>query len=62
MTNNLKELREHSQYSIADIASKLGVTTQTIYNWEKSEPVPNKATLFLLADIFKVKPEDIIAK
>ena len=39
---NLRELREERDMTREDLASKLGVSTQTIYRWETKETKPHK--------------------
>ena len=59
MKNNIKQLRQEKNISVEEIAYKLNVTAQTVYNWEIGRNKPNKATLVLLSVILGVKEEDI---
>ena len=42
------QFRKVKGWSIADMASALGVTSMSIYNWEKGKSIPS-ATIMLLA-------------
>lgn len=58
----LKEAREKARLSTADVASYLHVSTQSIYNWETGKRKPNKATIHMLAELYKVSEEKLITK
>ena len=48
----LKELREKENYTQTYLAKKMGVTSQTILNWENEIYEPNIKQLIFLADLF----------
>ena len=50
----LRELRNKSGLTQKKIASKLGVSSQTILNWENGIHEPNTNQLIQLADMFNV--------
>ena len=51
---NLKDIRIKNKYNQEDIAEQLGVTKQTISNWEKGKRTPDIDSLVKLADIYQV--------
>ena len=59
MKNNIKQIRERKKISYEEIAFKLGVTTQTVYNWEQGKHIPNKVTREALADLLDEKVTNI---
>lgn len=58
----LKELRNKSGYTQKKIASKLGVSGQTILNWENGIHEPNINQLIQLADLFNVTVDYLIER
>ena len=56
----LKELREKENYTQIALAEKLGVTSQTILNWENGIYEPNISQLCKLADIFDVSIDYLV--
>lgn len=59
MTNKVYELRKLNKMTQDDLASKLGVTRQTIISIEKGKYVASLQLALKMASIFKVKVEDI---
>ena len=51
---NLKDIRIKNKYNQEDIAEQLGVTKQTISNWEKGKRTPDINSLIKLANIYQV--------
>ncbi len=59
MTNRVYELRKLNKMTQDDLASKLGVTRQTIISIEKGKYVASLQLALKMAIIFNVKVEDI---
>lgn len=59
MTNKVYELRKLNKMTQDDLASKLGVTRQTIISIEKGKYVASLQLALKMAIIFNVKVEDI---
>lgn len=55
----IRELRQERGWTQLDLASKLGVTPSSVYNWEKGNWGPRAAQLRQLATVFGV-PMDVI--
>ena len=58
----LRELRNKSGLTQNDIASKLGVSGQTILNWENGIYEPKINQLIELADLFNVTVDYLIER
>ena len=56
---NLKRLRSKTKYSNQDIADLLGVDRNTYANWENETTDVKSQFIPQLADIFKVKIQDL---
>ncbi|CAI7727659.1 MULTISPECIES: helix-turn-helix domain-containing protein [Bacteria] len=56
----LKILREKNGLTRDDLASKLFVTKQAVYKWEKGMNYPDINNLMKIADIFGVKVDDLL--
>lgn len=56
----LKQIREEKGYSVQDLADKIGVTRQTVYNYEKegfaSATLGNMMKLF---EVLEIELKDI---
>lgn len=61
MQNRLKELRARHKLTQDDLASKAGVSRQTIIAIENERYDPSLSLAFRLAKIFKCKVEDLFA-
>jgi len=59
MLNRLRELRGLESWSQGDLAEKLGVSRQTIHSIESGKYDPSLPLAFAIADLFKLKIEDI---
>lgn len=57
---NLKNIRVENNITVEELAKQLGVSRQTVYNWEYGIKKPSKKNLKKMADIFNVKEEAII--
>ena len=57
---NLKDIRIKNKYNQEDIAEQLGVTKQTISNWEKGKRTPDIDSLVKLANIYQVTLDSLI--
>lgn len=55
----IRELREEQGWSPVDLASKLGVSLATIYNWESRKYEPRASELRNLALLFGIAMDDI---
>lgn len=49
--DKLKSARELKNWSVDDLAEKMGVTRQTVYDWESGKSEPRKAKLDKLRGI-----------
>ena len=58
----LRELRNKSGFTQNEIASKLGVSGQTILNWENGIYEPKINQLIQLADLFNVTVDYLIER
>ncbi|HQT44686.1 MAG TPA: helix-turn-helix transcriptional regulator [Candidatus Micrarchaeota archaeon] len=59
MENKLRELRARHRLTQDDLATKTGVTRQTIIAIENGKYLPSLALAFALAKTFKCRIEDI---
>ncbi len=59
MENKLRELRARHRLTQDDLATKAGVTRQTIIAIESGKYLPSLGLAFSLARVFKCKIEDI---
>lgn len=50
---NIEKQRKKLNISIEELAAQMGVSSQTIRNWESKRIKPSKASLILLKDILK---------
>ena len=58
----LKELRKKVGISQAELGSKLGVTGQTVLNWESGLYEPKIEYLIILADFFNVTIDYLVER
>ena len=58
----LRELRNNSGLTQSELANKLGVSGQTILNWENGIHEPNINHLIQLADLFDVSVDYLIER
>ena len=54
----LRSLRQQKGLSIMDVAEKVGVQRQTVYQWERGETLPTLGKLVLLESVYG---DDLIA-
>jgi transcriptional regulator with XRE-family HTH domain len=56
--DKIKRLREEHKYTQSDLASRLGISTRTIYNYEKGKLFPKDIKVFKgLTEIFNVSTD-----
>ena len=48
----LRSLRQQKGLSIKDVAEKVGVQRQTVYQWERGETLPTLRKLVLLESVY----------
>lgn len=48
----LKSLRQQKGLSIMEVAEKVGVHRQTVYQWERGETLPTLGKLVLLESVY----------
>lgn len=60
MVHNLLKLRKKNKLSQEEIAIKLNVSRQTIFNWEKGESVPNLQQAKKLSNIFNISLDELV--
>lgn len=48
----LRSLRQQKGLSIMDVAEKVGVQRQTVYQWERGETLPTLGNLVLLESVY----------
>ena len=61
-TERLRELRTQNNYSQQDLADKIGVTKQTISQYERGVRKPDMDTLTALCDVFNVSSDYLMGK
>ena len=59
MTNRLRELRASKAWSQGELASRLGVSRQTINAIETGKYDPSLELAFRIARLFRVRIEDV---
>jgi putative transcriptional regulator len=59
MINKVRVLRAENELTQEQLADKLGVTRQTVIAIESGRYLPSLPLAFKIADLFKVKIEDI---
>lgn len=58
---NIKNLQKQRGITVKDIQNVFGFTTpQAIYKWRQGDTLPTLDNILILADIFKVKIDDIL--
>ncbi len=53
----IRELREERKWSVANLAAKIGVSTEQVSHWETGTPPID--VIRRIADTFDIQPEDI---
>lgn len=56
----LKELRQQSKKTVAEVAAALGVAVQTVYSYEQGLRLINVAQIIPLAELYEVSEREII--
>ena len=59
---NIKELRIKSGYSQEQLSQKLGVTRQTLSNWESGKTIPNAMQLNEIAAFFRTDMDSLVSE
>ena len=60
----IKELRNRKNYTISFLCDNLGLSQQALHKWEQSSngTLPSLDNLVALAELYKVKLDDIIIR
>lgn len=58
--NRLKEIREEHHCTQKELASKLGVSRQSVSNWETGKTLPDILSLMRLSDIYQVSIDETV--
>ena len=58
MKLTLRGARVNAKKTVKEIAEKLGVTTQTVYNWEQGITQPKMQHTQQLAELYNIKVDD----
>lgn len=61
IANRLLELRKRHQLSQEELAAKIGVSRQAVSKWERAEACPDTDNLILLANLYQVSLDDMLA-
>ncbi|WP_425463264.1 helix-turn-helix transcriptional regulator [Macrococcus equipercicus] len=56
---SIKAWRTNANLTQQDVADILGVTKQTVINWEKSKTKPNGLIIYALAKLYKTEVDYI---
>jgi transcriptional regulator with XRE-family HTH domain len=56
----IKELRTNKGISVQQMADRLGVTRQAIYDWESARRQPTVKKIQQIAEILEVSPDEIL--
>ncbi len=59
---NIKDICREQGVSVEDIASVLGVSSQTIYSWFSSKKMPTVDHLIELADVLDVTVDELLVR
>ena len=62
MRNNLKELRKQKKVNIRQLALSIGVSRNTIYNWENSQSVISTVNVNKLMKFFECEFQDLFGE
>lgn len=60
MKTNLKKCRVDNGYTVAQVAAELGITPQSIYQFESGKKTPNIFRLTQLSKLYDVKIDELI--
>lgn len=56
----ISKLRKESDYTQAELASKLNVTHQAVSKWERGESIPDIDTLLNISELFDITIDDVL--
>lgn len=59
---NLKLLREAAGLTRTELAYKLGMSAQSVLNWEKGRGLPRASMLCKIADFFGVTIDQLVGR
>lgn len=62
LNEKIKELRLMNGYNQVELAKRLGLTKQTISNWENNNIQPSIEMLEALADLFSVSTDYLLGR
>ena len=57
---NLKALRVAARISQEEAAKQLGVTRQSLYNWESGKAFPGVEYIIAMTDMYNCNPSDMM--
>jgi putative transcriptional regulator len=60
MQITLKAARMNKQLTQRDAAAKIGVTSDTIGNWERGKSFPDAMQIKRIEEVYKVRYDDLI--
>lgn len=60
MQITLKAARMNKQLTQRDAAARIGVTSDTIGNWERGKSFPNAMQIKRIEEVYKVRYDDLI--
>ena len=58
--NKLKNARNEANFTQEDIAEKIGVSRQTISNWENNKSYPDIISIIKLSDIYSISLDTLL--
>ena len=58
----IKELRKDKKITRRNLANKLDVSLNTVYNWENSEFDPSLFNCIVMADVFGVSLDELCGR
>lgn len=61
ISKNLCFLRKQYQFTLEEVAEKLGVTRQAVSKWETGESIPDLVNTLSLADLYDVTVNDLVS-
>jgi transcriptional regulator with XRE-family HTH domain len=59
LERTIRELRNHHKWTQVELASRLGVTPSTLYNWERGDWEPRAVQLRQMVTLFGVRMDEI---
>ena len=60
--SKLQEYRTKNNFTVEDLADKLGIEENTIISWESDESVPSESKLYELATIYEVSLDELLGE